>query len=406
MRTPLAAWVAGWVGLAIASSSTIVSAQVPTRASEPRLAVPRAEPVAQPTVQPTAPAAPDAAAPTAAASPDTTSPGGAAGAPVTQATGASGVTHLGGGAGGQQTSSTSYAADAARTYTAGRFSLLIEGKPVSFVKKLQGGTLVGAVGIDASRGGEGAKKQLTGTKVEEITAVVGIDKPLLDWVAQSWKGSSQPKNGSIVSADFNYKSMRKVDFSSAFITETTVPKLDGSSKGTGSFTVKIQPGSVQFSKGDGASIQPSIGPKQKSWLESNFRFEMDGLDGTRVASIESFTVRQTAAQVGDVREATKASGGVEFPNLKLSISQASFSTWWDWYNDFVVNHNADDQHEKNGAIVLLEPNMKDELGRINLFNCGIYRLASDSEANADKIVRFTAELYCERMELAIQNTGG
>jgi hypothetical protein len=403
MRTPLTVCLAGWVGLAIVTSTPhIISAQAPTSSSEPRLAVPRTAPVAQPTAQPTAAPAPDAPAPTAAASPDTTHSGASAGE-VTQVTGASsGLTQLGGGAGGQQTSSTSYAATDARSYTAGRFSLLIEGKPVLFVKKLQGGTLVGSVGQEG-----GAKKHLTGTKVEEISVEFGIaGKPILDWVAQSWKGDYQRKNGSIVTGDFNYKSAGQVDFSGALITETTVPKLDGSSKDAAYFTVKIQPQTVRFSRGDGTSIKDaSIGAKQKQWLTSNFRFEMDGVEGTKVASIESFTVRQAAAgDVGEVREATKASGGIEFPNLQLSISQASMDSWDKWYNDFVVNGNNDDQHEKNGAIVFLGPDMKVELGRINLSNCGIFRLADDKEANSGKIKRFTAELYCERMELVPPST--
>jgi hypothetical protein len=262
---------------------------------------------------------------------------------------------------------------------------------------------VGNVGSVASGGNLGTKKQLTGTKAEEITAVVGISaKPILDWVAQSWKGNYPRQSGRMVFADFDYKSVAEWDFSDALIAETTLPKLDGSSKDAAYFTVKIQPQNIRFSKGDGGSIKDASGTKQKAWLASNFRFEMDGLDATKVATIEPFTVRQPAARDA---EATKGSAGIEFPNLKLSISQEMWGTWSDWYNDFVVNGRNDDQHEKNGAIVFLGPDMKAELGRIALSNCGIFRLANDSmEANSDKIKRFTAELYCERMELQINNT--
>src|SRR6476646_7207696 len=105
-----------------------VSAQVPTKTSEPRLAVPRTDlPTAQPPGQPTT--VPTAAQPgsqaTAATSPDTTPPGSAN--PVTQVTGgASGVTQLGGGA--PATSSTSYAATSdKRSYSAGKFALTLGG---------------------------------------------------------------------------------------------------------------------------------------------------------------------------------------------------------------------------------------------------------------------------------------
>jgi hypothetical protein len=408
MSIKLAATFTTGLALALASIPAHLSAQRP--AIEPRLAVPRSEvPVAQPPGQPTtAPVVTQPGSQTTAAAPaDTTAPPGGANAPVTQVTGpSSGVTQLGGGTGAQPaTSSTQYAADA-RSFTAGRFEFLIEGKPVGFVKKLEGGALVGEVGTIAGGEGVGTKKHLTGTKIEEISAVIGIgEKQMMDWIAQAWNGNYPRKSGSIVSMDFNYNPERAVDFSDAFLTETTVPKLDGSSKDAGYFTVKIQPEKLAFSKGGGAS-KPAVGSKQKAWLTSNFRFDMDGLDGTRVASIESFTVGQSIARdIGDVRETIKSPGRIEFPNLKLSISQTSMASWLTWYTDFVVNGNNDDQHEKKGAIVLLGPDLKAELARINLLNCGIYRLVSGPfEANSETIRRFTAELYCERMQLVPSNT--
>ena len=400
MRTPVAVALT-YIGLAIAAAfPRLAAAQVPDRSSVPRLVVPVTEAPAQPTPgQPTAAPAPDASAPTAAASPDATPPGPPAGAPPTQVTGASnGITQLGGGAGAPQTSSTSYAATDARSYTAGRFALLVDGAQVGPVKSLEGGTPV----ADVASGPAAGKKHLSGVKYEEITAQVGIGaKSLLDWVAETWKGNPQRRSGSIVDMDINYKSVGERQFKDALITQTTIPTLDGGSKDAGYFTVKIAPGSVTQSAGSGADLG-SVGSKQKAWLASNFRFEMDGLDATKVASIESFTVGQPVAkdEVGITRDYEKQAGSLAFPNLKISISKASASSWSKWFNDFVVMGNNSDEQEKNGAIVFLAPDMKAELGRISLSNCGIFRLAPEKlEATSEKIARVTAELYCERMEL-------
>ena len=73
-----------------------------------------------------------------------------------------------------------------------------------------------------------------------------------------------------------------------------------------------------------------------------------------------------------------------------------------WHEDFVIKGKNDKAAEKKGALILLDPSLKTELARINLFNLGIYRLASQaSAAGAESIARLTAELYCERMELVI-----
>ncbi|HMH55926.1 MAG TPA: phage tail protein [Gemmatimonadales bacterium] len=246
-------------------------------------------------------------------------------------------------------------------------------------------------------------KHLAGVEYEEISAQVGIGtkSPLLDWVAQSWKGTALRKSGSIVDLDIDYRAVAEREFKDALITQTTIPTLDVASRDAASFTVKLAPTSIRQSAGSGTILKSTVGT-QKNWLVSNFRFEMDGLDGKGVAHIESFSVGQPAAtdNVGETRDYEKQTGKLVFPNLKISLNQSSASTWSQWFNDFVVMGNNGDDREKKGGIVFLDPYLK-ELGRINLFNCGIFRLAPAKAVATDAIKRVTAELYCERMELAV-----
>jgi hypothetical protein len=390
MRTAIGRSLATCAGVAIAVTFPgLISAQVPTRSSEPRLAVPTTETTVAPaTVAP----APEATAPTATASPDTTPTGG-----VTQYTGAtSGVTQVGGGTTAQQTSTSSQAIIGTQSYTVSRSALLIEGAQI-IPKSVEGGVPVGKVVTDAATN----KQHLAGVEYEEISAQVGLGakSPLLDWVAQSWKGTAPRKSGSIVDLDIDSRAVAEREFKDALITQTTIPTLDGASHDAAYFTVKLAPTSIRQLAGSGTVLKSSF--TQKNWLASSFRFEMDGLDGTKVNRIESFSVGQSGAtdNVGETRDYQKEAGKLVFPNLKISLSQSSASSWSKWFNDFVVMGNNGDEQEKNGGIAFLDPYLK-ELGRINLFNCGIFRLAPAKAAvNTDAIKRLTAELYCERMEL-------
>ena len=46
-------------------------------------------------------------------------------------------------------------------------------------------------------------------------------------------------------------------------------------------------------------------------------------------------------------------GRIDFPNLRVTISELDAGPWGDWAQDFLVKGNNDDSHEKSGAIVFL-----------------------------------------------------
>ena len=178
----------------------------------------------------------------------------------------------------------------------------------------------------------------------------------------------------------------------------TIPALDGSSKDPAPLTVKFAPEEVQRKKASGRVAGRT--ERAKQFLPSNFRLELDGLDCTKVAKIDAFTVKQAVAadDVGDHRLPTRRATLVEFPNLKVTVSEAAAKTWDEWFEDFVVKGDNGDDKEKKGAIVFLDPTLKKELGRIMLSNVGIFALRRKRRTD-DQVPRFTAELYCEVMEL-------
>jgi len=392
MRLPAAFYVTLGVALTLgATAPGSASAQVPT--AEP-VAVPVRGAVIQ-TVAPTAAATPAAQLP----SQPTAAPAAAEPAPVTAVTApAPGVTTLP--AAPQPTASSSQAATAA--YTAGASVLTLDAVVVGPLRSVDGGGAVAEVITEAVGPGTIAKKHIGQVKYEDISIRTGLNsKPVIDWIAATWKQNYQRKNGSILGTDYNLTVRSERQFFNALITETTIPELNAASKDPAYLTVKIAPETIVARAGDGAKAPATIA--QKSWLPSNFRFEMTGLDGSHVNRIESFTVRQVVQtdDIGAARDYQKEPAKLEFPNLKISIPEGSSQTWAGWFDDFVIKGNATEDKERDGAIVFLDPLMKNELGRVNLFNCGIFRLAPQPLlSNTDTIRRLTAELYCERMELA------
>lgn len=282
----------------------------------------------------------------------------------------------------------------------GQSLLELDGAQTGALKSVDGGDIVAEVVVEPIGQEPFAKKHLGGVRYEELVLglELGTAGSVFTWIAESWNGQAKPRDGAIVETDAKLAPQARREFRHALITETTIPTLDAASKAPAELTVKLAPEEITRKKAGGAGGQ-KVGAKQKQWLAANFRLELDGLETKTVSKIDAFTVKQTIAadDVGDVRIARREPGKLEFPNLRVTFGQASLQTWSDWFDDFVVKgENADDK-EKNGAIVFLDATLKQELGRIELKNVGIFALRR--QPSTEQIARVTAELYVESMEL-------
>ena len=278
--------------------------------------------------------------------------------------------------------------------------LELDGAQVGALKSVDGGELVAEVVVEPVGQEPFAKKHLGNVRYEEI--VLGLDLgtagSVFMWIAESWKGQAKRRDGAIVETDARLAPQARREFRHALITETTIPTLDAASKAPGQLTVKLAPEEITRKKGGGAGGQRA-GAKQKQWLASNFRLELDGVETKTVSKIDAFTVKQTvvADDVGDVRIMEREPGKLEFPNLRVTFGQASLQSWSDWFDDFVVKGENGDDKEKSGAIVFLDATLKQELGRVELKNVGIFALRR--QPPTEQVARVTAELYVESMEL-------
>lgn len=268
------------------------------------------------------------------------------------------------------------------------FALRLDGGDVTFLEKVEGGGIYAEVAPER-RGSQGyVKKHIGKPQYEDFTIHVGwtLSQALFDWIGASWKSHATRKDGAVLTCDTKFMIKSERAFSDALIQQVAFPVLGGSSKEPGYLTVRIAPENITTKKGTGKLALGSLG-KHKLWRASNFRLEIDGLETDKVKRIEPFAVRRIPGS---------KVGRIDFPDLKVSLAQAGAQSWIDWHQDFVLKGNNDEHHEKEGAILLLSPDLKTELARIDLHNLGIFRLASEA-GDGNRTGCLLAELYCEWM---------
>ena len=296
-----------------------------------------------------------------------------------------------------------------RSYVSGNFGLNLDGKSCGFVKSVSGGAISAEVVTEKIASDHVAHKHLAAVKYEEFCVDFGfsMEKPVYDWIAASWEAKYERKNGSIVAYDYALHAKSEREFLNALISETVIPTLDGSAKDAGYLTIKFAPELIRAKQPSGKAAAPAKAAT-KPFLRGNFKLEIDGLDATKVNKIDSFSVTQDLVEeaVGEARDYVNAPAKLTFPNLRISMPQASAEKWFEWFEDFVVRGNSTQDKEKNGTLTFLSPDRKTALAQIKLQQLGIFRISEDAAtAAADTIHRVVAELYCEKMQFVPPKTG-
>ncbi len=279
--------------------------------------------------------------------------------------------------------------------TSGRFTLEVSGVSVGFLKNREGGDPSSVLVKERNSPAYFVGKHLGPLYYEPLILQfdLSLDKAIYDWIGTSWQGKHGRRDGRITTYDVNQKPLGEQDFFQALITETTIPALDASSKDAAYLTLKLAPEHVKLKFGEGAA-PPALVKNAKAWQVSNFALNIDGLECKRVSKIDALTVKQeiTTEDIGISREPQK-SLPIDFPDLHVTFPVSDLQTWYNWFEDFVVQGNSDTAHEKTGNLVFLAPDRKTELARINFFGLGIYKLVTTMNDQ-----QIAASLYCERME--------
>jgi hypothetical protein len=299
-------------------------------------------------------------------------------------------------------SCTAFAAET-RPYASGKFAIELGGQSAGWVRSVEGGG--GSADIAEALANSGIDKHIATPQYDDFTVEVPVGPSglLRDWIKAAWNGDAPAKDGAIVVADYLGRAKQRAEFHEALISEISFPACDGASKDPAYLTIKFAPYISTFKKAGNELIKDPAPTKQKGWLPSNFRLNIDGLPCERVKKIDSFTIKQTLVDdsLGEIRDYAKEPAKIEYPNLTLLIPQTDIDGWHKWYESFLVKANNANQNEKNGTLALLAANQKDVLGEITLEGIGLKRFTPflRSEANADSIAHFEVELYVESMTI-------
>lgn len=279
---------------------------------------------------------------------------------------------------------------AAGSVTAPKFyALELNGANMGYLQSASGGTAV----VDVLS--NGTDKNLGSVKYEEVAvaaASFSLNRPLFDWIGETWTGKVSSKNGAVFGLDQSFNVQSRREFTNALLTEATFPTLGLGATAPGLINFKFLAERTNVGPAGGAvgsSQQHTAQMDSNRW--TNFRLTVDGLDASGVKRIESFSVKQKV-ETG-AKGATSA--GSEFPNLKIAIAEGTASQGWSgWLDDFVINGK---NQEKNGKITFIG-RQGEELASIQLLNMGIYGIYPDPNQGEDPNARVVAELYVERME--------
>lgn len=275
-------------------------------------------------------------------------------------------------------------------------ALVLEGVAVP-VRSVEGGTFRAQIVTNDIGPDNVSKKHVANVTIDDLVVQVAPDaKAVSEWIKGPWTGQLQTKNGSVVTGEAKGGADERV-FMNGVLTEVSLPALDASSREAGYLTLRITPERVVSKKG---TMPPTgaEGAKTRGWMTSNFRVEMGDLPGNRVSRVEPITLKRKVAadQIGIFREPTKNPAKIEFSNVILTIPDADVAPWTAWHDSFLINGNNRDNDEKSGAIVLLGPDSKSEMARLNLTGCGVVSMAPVAGGpGAGR--RVQVELYCEQM---------
>ena len=297
-----------------------------------------------------------------------------------------------------------------RAFTAPKIGLELDKTLTGFVHEAEGGNAYSDVVNEKVGADHFSRKHLGALKWQDISLKVGtgMSKAFYDWIKSTFTpGNFQRHDGAVIAADFSLNELRRVSFSHALITEVGMPALDAASKDAARMTIKFSPEFTRASAKGGGKVGSTANLKQAKWLGSNFKLLIDGLDCTKVNKIEALVIKQKISEnpVGENRDALQREPAeVDFPSLKLTLSESSAETWLKWHEDFVIKGNNNSESEKTGSLSYMAPDLKTELFRLDFFGLGIYKLDPDPwvDPPADAIRRVSAELYVEKMTFTYQ----
>ncbi|MGZ6141915.1 MAG: hypothetical protein ACXWLM_01195 [Myxococcales bacterium] len=231
-----------------------------------------------------------------------------------------------------------------------------------------------------------AKKHLGAIRWADLEADVGIDSDpaLYQWIGDTWFG--QPAREKAVLDTFDPISRRAetIELTRPLLREVVLPALDARAHDQRFLKLRIAPQSVRRRPG-GSVVVDEVEPGRELYAHA-FTVEIDGIDCSGVQAVAPIAVQTRP-------EERKKGGLLAFSDVHLQVSAGKLGSFEDWFEDFVLRGNNDDDKERDGRITFYDPLLKDALATLELYHLGVYRVGAAERSIAQ------VDLYCERMEL-------
>ena len=289
-----------------------------------------------------------------------------------------------------------------RTYASGKFELTIDGVSYGNVRTWSGGEFVADIVNENGSAGGVQKKHVANIHVAPLRVELLPDDSagLLALMNEVLTDKASTHTVTLFELDFSGKVGGATEYLGTTVAGLELSAYDASSKDTTKLALVFQ--AEQVRKSSAASTGPKPGNKQKSALASNFRFDIEGPPGSRVASVSALSVHREAAAdaIGLAREPGAAAGKFGFANLILSISAADLAAWQAWADSFLVQGNHLDGDEKKATLTQLEANLTAPIFTVEFSHVGLVRLSRSGAANTEAVSRFEVELYYEGATIA------
>lgn len=298
---------------------------------------------------------------------------------------------------------------AGRSYVGGGpVALELDGSQ-SYVNSVEGGNAVATVVVEPANAGMSPGKHMGGVNFEDIVLQLPftVAPTLASWISDTLDKGPVRRNGAISYMDLNRSEWKRLEFTSAMISEIALPACDASLKNTASLTLRLTPEGTRWVGGSGKLA--ALPPPSKIGVtsQSNFRLNIQGLEPAcpYVSKIEalSWKLPQTASPLGQFRDYQKQPSIPEVSSLKITVAEANAGLFYTWLDNVVIRGNtAAADAERGGVLQWLGADMATVLATAQLRNLGITRYAPALySAGADSIGRVEVDMYCEALGLKL-----
>src|SRR4051812_2293281 len=272
--------------------------------------------------------------------------------------------------------------------SSGKALLRLGGTPTASVERFTGGEAYCEVITEPGGLLPYAKKHLGPLQFADVEAQVGMDAhpALFRWIRDAWFGNPD-RDKVALETPAGGDSSRSIEIARARILSVTLPALDRIARDKRFLSLRVAPKGVRRTGRSSEGSERS----EREFLSHNFDFKIAGLDCSGVLAVDAFTV------VTSIPEGKKKATLI-FPDLRIYVDAEKAEPFREWFEDFVIAGNNDDDKEREGSIDYQDPMLGDPLAVLQILHLGIHRIADEPPPPTGPR-RVRVDLYCERMEL-------